>query len=360
MITQLPEIITKLGAADRTLFDRLFLVSGETGTLKVPAELKASVEKQIGPLGGVEKQTIVKVTNRVTLETTIFNELRAKRPQTALKTQTLEELVEAERANDAFANPLTETSEDVFGRVEGEFSITGSNIAKMDVWHGLTIFKEFHPLKFSQEQVIDYLFTAREWAETAHQLDSKAIYYLFMWNCLWRSGSSIVHGHAQMCLGRDMHYGKIERLRRDALAYRERTKRNYFNDLVQIHTRLGLAADPADRVKALANLTPTRDREIILLTDIYSPELGEAIYKTLAYFKSAGVTSFNVAIQMPPIAPGVEDWTEFPVLARIVDRGNSLVRGNDVGSIDLFAANIASADPFSVAGSFRNWLRENH
>ncbi len=72
-----------------------------------------------------------------------------------------------------------------------------------------------------------------------------------------------------------------------------------------------------------------------------------------------GVTSFNVVIQMAPIGPSSEDWGEFPVLARIVDRGDPLLRGNDVGSIDLFAANIVSSDPFSLAGGFRNWLRQN-
>jgi len=360
MITKLPEIIAKLPAAERSLCERLFKVITGTGHLIVPPTMRASVEQGFGSVGAVEHQQIVRVTNRVTLDTTIFNPLRGKRPQPVNQNQNLEQMIEAGRATDnPFAKPLETTAPDVFGRIEGAYSVTSANIAKLEVWHGLTIFNEYHPLEFSQPQVIDYLLTAREWAEAAHQEDAKAIYFIFLWNCLWRAGSSILHGHAQMCLGHEMHYGQIERLRRDAAIYSDRHKRSYFNDLVQVHRALGLTADPADRVKAMAHLTPTCDREIILLTDLYSPELGEALYKVLAYYKSLGVNSFNVVIQMSPIGNSSEDWSGFPVLARIVDRGDASIRNNDWGSINLFASSVATTDPFTLAQGFRDWLRKN-
>ncbi len=360
MITKLSEFIAKLPPTERTLCERLFHVSAGTGYLEIPPPKKDWVKEKFGSLAAVEKQQIVRVTNRVTFETTIFNELRSKRPQQVNESQDLEQEIAKERGeNDPFNEPLVDTALDTFGRIEGAYSITGSNIAKLEVWHGVTVFNEFHPLKFSSQQVIDYLMTAREWAEEARHQDPKALYFIFLWNCLWKAGSSVTHGHAQMCLGRDMHYGKIERLRRDAVAYRERYKRNYFTDLVQVHRALGLTADPADMVKALMYLTPNRDREIVLVTDLYSPELGEALYNTLAYYKSLGVTSFNVVVQMPPLDDDGADWDGFPVLVRVVDRGDPRNRGNDVGSIDLFAANVAINDPFPLASGFREWLRKN-
>lgn len=361
MITQLPELIAKLPPADRALLERLLIVNAASGSLEIPPEMRSFVERNFGSVEAVLQQRIIKVTNRVTFESTIFNELRTRRPLQETQERDLQQIIEEGRGTaDPFDTPTKTTALDLFGRVQGESSVTCANIAKLDGWHGVVIFNEFDPLKFGEAEVIDYLFTAREWAEAANQQDPKAIYYLFVWNCLWQAGASVIHGHAQMCLGRDMHFGKIERLRRDALNYQERHKRSYFNDLVQAHRLLGLAADPADMVKAIAYITPNRDREIILLTDLYSPELGQALYRVLAYFKSTGVTSFNVAVQMPPIGSSGEDWSGFPVLVRIVDRGNPRLRGNDVGSIDLFGANVATADPFSLAGGFRNWLREDH
>ncbi|MEI6046805.1 MAG: hypothetical protein WCS37_20860 [Chloroflexota bacterium] len=360
MITKVNELISKLPPTERNLCERLFLVSSGIGQLQVPPHKRASVEEIFGSYRTVERQQIVRITNRVTLETTIYNELRSSRPQQVDKSLDLEKLVEAGRGQaDPFNQPTEDTTADIFGRVEGAYSVTASNIAKLETWHGVVVFNEFHPHKFGPEQVIDYLLTAREWAEVAHQKDPKAIYYLFLWNCLWKAGSSVIHGHAQMCLGRDMHYGKIERLRRDAVTYRERHKRSYFNDLVQAHRALGLTADPVDMVKALTYLTPTRNREIILLTDLYSPELGEALYKILAYYQSLGVTSFNVVVQMPPIRPSAEDWNGFPVLVRIVDRGDPRNRGNDVGAIDLFAAEAVINDPFTLARGLREWLHRN-
>jgi hypothetical protein len=356
MITKLPELIAKLPAAERALCERLFLVSAGTGRLQVPTEMRNFVLQNFGSLLSVEQQPVVKVTNRATLETTLFNELRNQRPQSLEENFDLEKLIEKGNGE---ADPFNTRALDPFGRIEGAYSVSASNIAKLDVWHGVVIFNEYHPLKFEAPQVIDYLMTAREWAEAAHQQDPKAVYFTFLWNCLWRSGSSVVHGHAQMVLGRDMHYGKIEQLRRDALAYQQKNKRNYFNELVQAHRALGLTADPADMVKALCYLTPNRDKEIILFTDLYSPELGEALYKVLSFYKSLGVNSFNVVIQMPPIASTNEDWSGFPVLARIVDRGDLRKRGSDVGSIDLFAANVVSSDPFTLASHLREWLRKN-
>ncbi len=362
MITKLLELIAKLPPTERTLCERLFVVTIAEGELSVPPAMRNFVVRNFGSVSAVEKQKIVRVTNRVTLEATIFNELRSQRPQSITSGAEVEKLIEEARGPeiDPFHSPIETTAEDVFGRVQGAYSVSSANVAMLDKWHGLVIFEEFHPLEWNLPQVIDYLMTAREWAEAAHQQDEDAIYFLFLWNCLWKAGSSVVHGHSQMSLGREIHYGKIEQLRRDALVYRDRYKRaNYFNDLVQVHRALGLTADPADRVKALAYLAPNADKEIMLVTDLYSPELGEAIYKVLAYYKSLGVMSFNVVIQMPPIAESGEDWSGFPVLARIVDRGDPRVRGNDKGAIDLFAANAAVTDPFKLASGFREWLRKN-
>lgn len=359
-IANLGEMLKRLQGTDRVVFERIFLVSEGAAKQHIPPTMRKFCEENFGSVANVETQKIVKVTNKVTLETAMFNPLRALRPSPK-EEGSLEELINSQRGEgkDSFFNPLEGTSEDIFGRIQGEFSVTASNVAKADIWHGVVIFNEYNPLNFNRDRVIDYIMTGREWAEAVLQKDSQARYFVFMWNCLWRSASTVIHGHTQMMCGRDMHYGIIERLRRDAEDYNQRNRRSYFNDLVIAHRALGLTADPADRVKALVNLVPVREREIILLTDDYSPELGEAIYKTLAFYKSSGVASFNVTIQMPPIAPSPENWQDFPVLVRLVDRGNPLRKQSDVGSTELYAGSVLSNDPFRVAAGFRDWLRAN-
>ena len=109
--------------------------------------------------------------------------------------------------------PETGTAADLFGRIHGQHSTTASNIAKYDGWHGVVVFENHHPLRFTEEEVADYIDTAQDWARRAHEADPEACYPFFLWNCLWRSGASILHGHAQMTLTRGMHYVKIEALR---------------------------------------------------------------------------------------------------------------------------------------------------
>lgn len=362
-VLNLAQLVAKLPNNERNLFERIYQLNVMQGQLIVPDSMLSFVERNFGAAETIESQTVVKITNRFTLETSLFNPLRQLRPKTFKDSGDLQQIIaQGKGAADPFNSPLDDTTEDMFGRIEGDYCITASNIAKADSSHGVTVFNQYDPLSFTKDQVIDYLLTARTWAEAAHDSDPQANYFFLLWNCLWRAGASIIHGHLQMLLTRDMHYGKIERLRRDALAYRERFNRIYFTDLVNLHRVLGLTTDPADRVKAVVSLTPIKEREIWLITDDFSEELGEAVYNTLAFYRSIGVTSFNLGVLMPPIAPPTnpkEDWNGFPVIVRLVDRGDPLSRGSDIGAIEMFAANSIVSDPFHTAENFQEFLKKN-
>jgi hypothetical protein len=356
-VYEIHEVVKSLAKDEKALFDRLFNYDIAQAQVRIPPEMRAYCEKYFGTVSAVENQRPVKITNRVTLDTAIFNQLRARRPQ-VFNNATLEEIIEGERPHDPFSAPFTGTSEDIFGRVQGQHSITASNVAKFDTWHGVTIFNEYHPLKFNAEQIVDYLMTARAWAEHVYQQDPDAPYFFFLWNSLFKAGATITHGHAQMTATRYQHYGRVERLRRDANEYARQQRRSYFNDIIQVHRALGLSATPADRVIAFANLTPVAEREIWLVSDLWSPELALGLYNVLAYYKSVGAVAFNVAGFMPPIGqpPGGEDWGDFPVILRVVDRGDPLARFSDFGAMNLFAAGVVANDPFDVAAGLRQSL----
>lgn len=357
-VYDLPELITRLAKEERQLFDRLFSVDAAQAKMNIPPSMYAYCEKFFGSVEAVLHQRPVKVTNRITLETSIFNALRSKRPQ-SYNNHALEDLIEAERHFDPFAHPLEGTAADSFDRVYGEYCVTASNIAKFDTWHSVVIFNEYNPLNLGPEEIIDYLMTAREWAEHVQEQDEQARYFFFMWNSLFRAGASLMHGHAQMTVARQQHYGRVERLRRDNQEYNRQYRRSFFNDLVQAHRLLGLTAKPADRVVAFAPLTPLGEREIWLVSDLWSPELGLALYQALAYYKSAGAVAFNVGAYVPPIGPppGREDWGDFPVILRLVDRGDPQARSSDIGALNLFGATPVINDPFEVARGFQKHLQ---
>jgi hypothetical protein len=253
-----------------------------------------------------------------------------------------------------FGKPLEGTPEDVFGRIQGRRSITASNIAKYDGFHGLVIFDEHDPLHLDRDAVSDYLDTALAWASKAHDTDPSARYFFFMWNCLWKSGASITHGHAQMTLTRDMHYAKVESLRRAAVAYRQRYNSSYFDDLYAVHRDLGLTFSE-DKVRGLAYLTPIKEKEVFLVASEVSEDLKDQIFRALCCFtEELNVLSFNLALYTPPLSvPENEDWSDFPVLVRIVDRGDLGNRVTDFGGMELYAQSVIGTDPYFIARNLR-------
>ncbi len=349
-VTDLVTLISDLPLEEQELVGRLFEVIPTTGHLVVPEEMVGWVEKTFGSLHAVQEQRIVRVTNRVTLEGALFNELRASRPIDAHGTAPdLRREIES-TTGDPFCSPEEWTPADVFGRVRGSYSTTASNVAKYDGFHGLVVFDDHDPLDFTPEKVDDYVSVALGWLEKARKTDPEAKYPFLMWNCLWRAGSSVVHGHMQMTATSGTHYPKVEHLRRAALGYRSTHGSDYFSDLYRTHESLGLTLSGSSETRGFVSLTPIKEKEVMLL----GPDLGEPLRRLLTgvlsrYTKDLGVSSFNVAFYMPPVSPTGEDWSRFPVVIRMVDRGDPANRTSDIGAMELYAAPVVSSDPFRVA-----------
>ena len=368
-IAYLNELVAAMPTAARAIFDRIFHVSTTVGWLNAPETMHQWIEDHFGSVEAVRSQRIVKVTNLITMEGSLFNELRASRPMEAKQssdpsTSRCSEPVEpsghslqkiiTDNLGDPFCKPLEGTPADTFGRVRGKHSITASNVAKYDGFHGVVVFDEHNPLVFSSGEVSDYIDTALAWAHKAHDVDREARYFFFLWNCLWKSGASILHGHAQMTLSRDMHYARVEHLRRSALRYRETHGVNYFDDLYTAHKALGLTLENG-HTRILAYLTPIKEKEVLLISEELDQDLKDAVYKVLRGFvERLGVQSFNLALYHKPIADVEEDWSGFPVVVRIVDRGDPNNKTADLGAMELYAASVIASDPFRVAEALLN------
>ena len=346
-IVQLPEIAAALDLNDRACFDRIYEYSVSEARLRAPAAMVPWVERTFGNLDAIETQRIVRVSNKVTGEGTLFNDLRARRPvRAALETDSN---FESYLENDPWEDPMASTPEDMFGRLSNNAGVTAANVAKYDAVHSILVFAEPNPLAFTRESIVAQTRLARQWFAAANHHDAEAVYPYLMWNCLWRAGGSIVHGHTQISLARGRHYSKIERLRQDGARYQADEHRSYFDDLRQIHTALGLGKE-SNGIFTGAHLTPIKEKECLLIGDELNDDLASAMYSVLATFRdSLGVQSFNVGVLMPPIVSNDESWNGFPVIVRIVDRGNLGTRTSDIGGMEMFAESVVAADPFSLS-----------
>jgi hypothetical protein len=354
-ILGLKERVDALDHYERDRFTRIFHVSNTHGHIVPPEAMVPWIEKQFGAVEPTLEQRIVKVTNLVTLEGVLFNWLRSSRPMWRQEIN-LDDELDRNHGADPLANPFSGTPEDTFGRVRGKYCVTASNIAKFDGFHGLVVFNERHPLLFTREMLHDYIDTGREWAELAHATDPEAKYYVFLWNCLWRAGASLLHGHAQVIMGRGMHYAAVESLRRNAAVYQAHHRSNYFNDLFLAHESVGCAFEK-DGTRVVANLAPKKENEVLLMAPYMSDSLKDRIYEVLECYRDRiGVSSFNLVIYTPPWSLTPENWEGFPVIVRIVDRGDPSSRTADIGAMELYAASVVSSDPFALAETLKTHL----
>jgi hypothetical protein len=329
-----------------------------SGTTDPPPELEPWLIETFGSVEAVRSQTIIKVANPVTLEATLFAPLRARRPidGPAGADDLASQIAETE--GDPFCHPETGTPAEANGRVRGARIVTGANAALADAHHAVLVFDAHDPLAFDTELVADVLRTGRAWAERARELDATSVNYLLIWNCLWRAGGSIIHGHAQALLGSGRHYARIERLRRDVASYAEATQGgDLIEELVAVHRSLGLTIELADGVTLVANLTPVKERELLVVgtagMDETDARFADGLARTLvAYRDRIGVRSFNLALWRPPLgtAPG---WEMVPPIARLVDRGQPAQRPSDIGAMELYATPIVGSDPFELIDALR-------
>ncbi len=318
--------------------------------------MAAWLRTTFGSVQAVRHQTIVKIANRATLEATIFAPLRTRRPHDGSSESPDLATAIAATLGDPFCDPQASTPANTFGRVRGAHMTSGANAAMADRHHGVLVFDTHDPLAFDAALVADLLATGRAWAERARGDDPDAVNYLLIWNCLWRAGGSIIHGHAQALLGAGTHYAAVERFRRDALAYRAAHGTELASDLVAAHRDLGLAIE-GPGATIIGHLTPTKEHEVLVIgavgSDEREPGFVEAVSRALIGLRDRlGVRAFNLALWRPPLV-AADGWDGIPPIVRIVDRGDPFSRPSDIGAMELYGTPIVAADPYAVIDAIR-------
>lgn len=358
-VLELPGRIAALPADARARVDRLFRVEVAEGTAAPPPEMHDWLRQQFGSVEAVERQSVVRITNRWTLDGSLFSPLRGRRPVQNGRSRTWEEQVAGTRG-DPFCDPEHRTPADAWGRVRGRHMISGANAAMYDAHHGVLVFNEHDPLAFGREQVVEMLHVGREWAERSRAKDPEAANYLLIWNCGPRAGGSVVHGHAQVLLGRGAHYPQVERLRRDAASYAAATGGDYLTDLVACHRELGLVVSEAYGVTTYASLTPVKERELVVTGPPGMDEREDAFAGAVAGLVLAardvlGMRAFNLALHRPPLGrKSADGWERIGPIVHLVDRGDPGSTASDIGAMELYGASVVGGDPFDISKRLRD------
>lgn len=347
-IADLPLLVEALPVDTQAVFRRLFYLDAVQGRLHPPGHMLPWIVDQFGSVEKVKSQTIIKITGKFTGESSVFNPLRSLRPH-----QFKGGLFAGNISSvDFFASPLENTPEDVFGRVKGKYCVTAANIAKADAFHGVIIFNNTDPWDFGCREVADYFETGLRWMQEAHRYDGEACYGFFLWNCTHRAGASIQHGHAQVLLSKGRHMAKVEQLRNAAAVYGDKYQADYFSDLYMVHQALGLGWQRGG-VRMMSHLNAVKQHEVMLLADRLDDSFAECIYCVLAGYRDRlQVKSFNLALAFPPLVD-VPGWDGFPLVARIVDRGNTADLSSDFSAMELYGASVVTSDPFHTAEILR-------
>jgi hypothetical protein len=352
-ITNFLGLIAELPDHERALVERLFAVEVAEGEIVPPAEMEPWLAETFGSVEAALCQQITRVMNRWTFEGAAFNPLRAHRPVSgagSAPSMSVHKRIESMRGDD-FCDPERRTPAEVFGRVRVGRVSASSNVAKADGWHAVLIFDEHDPLAIDTQSVTDLLATAEAWAARVRERDPAARHLFLGWNCLWRAGASQVHGHAQVTLSAGMARARVEGWRAAAVRYRRETGADYFADLAEAHRALGLSTEIGS-VARFASLTPVKEREIVFLAPAGDglSRIIEPVAETLrVMIEHLGVRAFNVAIFGPPLGDVDERWAGFPLIVRLVDRGDPNSDASDIAAMELFGSSVIANDPFDVA-----------
>ena len=315
------------------------------------------------------EQIIVRVSNMVLKEESLFNKIRALRPgQNSNNNHLFEEAISQNPPETCdFCHSHTNTPIDFTGRLKGEYCTTVFNGASYDRVNALVIpTAEFHnPLKLTLPAFGEMLKTAKKWAEYAHAEKPEAKYPVITWNHGRKAGQSVFpHPHLGVSSALHRPYMEVESLRqRVSLYYYDHDPGfPYFDELAYALHPLGLVypaevgqysgTDP----KVFFHLTPRKEKEVLVTSRNFDQQFSEATYQVLDWYRSIGVTNFDMAIYLRPEGKVGDEWNGFPFVARIVDRGPDAAKNGDMGAMEIYVTPVVASDPFEMSRSFRQYL----
>ena len=321
------------------------------------------------------QRDVLRVTNRVWGEETLFNPLRANRPlQSGSTDKAVEAMGVLEKGNPEgekcdFCTYPEKTPTDPFGDIKGKSVVTRANVAGYDGLHSL-IFDPgiHHPLELNGEAISDMVHTGVKWVLAAYEyakvngiLDAE--YPFFMMNNLPRAGASVFHPHMQALLGVGEPYILAKNLKDRMSDYQWLNNgRSYFSDLVDCLSPLGLVKR-VQEASVILNPAPVKEAEVIIVADdlegLPNGSLSAGMAEVIEWWRNIGITSFDMAIFMPKLGESLRDgpWHQLKPFARMVARGPEGNNVSDFGTMEIYGSSVVASDPFKLAQSFADYQK---
>jgi len=341
---------------------RVYEVQVAGGKVVMGQEMRGKME---GWLGGdkelviqAEEQSVLHIHNLWTLESTMVNPLRAKRPgQKNMNNRTaVLSMIDNSRATCDFCSYKTKTATDVFGRVTGNHSATSANLFKIQgPYNGLVLMFEHSYLDLTGPMFGDMFSVARRWFQRASNQDGRAKYPSIAWDLLRHAGASQVHPHFHLYLDRKRHQGHFGQMDAAVEGYKKNSGGDYWQDIVDIHIALGLAVTQGNAT-ILVPLTSRKDHEfLVVYRGENMGELGQVLYAiTATYTNHLSVFCWNMGMSWPPLP--LQPGPTHPTILRIGSRGECTSIRSDVSSLELYTFYSLNVDPYKSIAALKKQI----
>lgn len=362
-LAKLPENLLKLSKAyDRKCqilwrkFHTIYLVNVREGKQSFPPNFVYKVRRWLGDnddlMKEVYNQKVIQVKNYYSLEQTVFNLLRSKRP--TMKTEQdvwdyVSKLNTETKKTCDFCQYTTSTAEDIFGRVEGQFSVSASNIFKLDKWHGLFLSKKHNPVDLTEEEFVDLFNTSLKWFKKANSVDRESLYPMMIYDTLPMGGASQFHPHAHGFLA-SQYLGHMAVQHTAALRYEDENGSEYWSDLIEAHHALGLSVTLGDAI-AISPLTPVKEHEIMIFCNSPGMDMFRLFYYVIQTYYKLERLCFSTGLVLPVM--NSKNRPSLPAIIRIGTRGQCNSHTNDVSSLDLYMMQNVQVDPYRIIKSLQ-------
>mgnify|MGYP002803535954 FL=1 len=305
-----------------------------------------------------KQQFILVMMNKYTKDATLINPLRNKRPGFAGGPDVdkyVKRIVEESRGDCDFCNYQKQSGMDTFGYLQSEHSVTIANTFKIERFHGLGLWKHHNPLEFNEDQFLDLMELSQKWFRKCYEIDETFTLPSLLWDILPKASASQIHPHIHMFVSKDFYFAGWEKIFRAADEYKLTKGRNYFNDVITIHTILKLNITFGDAV-AYVSLTPSVSYEVVIVSKRPGNDLFKLFYRIMKAFMKMKLYAVTAGAVFPPL---IEDSTtpkkDIPCIIRIVNRGAVDKMRSDISSMELFGSGNINVDFWD----FRNKLLQN-
>jgi len=165
------------------------------------------------------------------------------------------------------------------------------------------------PSRISPEALGDAIRASAELVRRAKATDASLVHHLVGMNFLHPGGSSVPHPHLQVHV-RTVPYSGVERVLRESAAYRERTGRSFWADLLEQERSGPRRVGRTGNVEWVAAFAPAHQREfwgvlpgtasIGELRDADAASFAAGISRIVTFYEEAGTHPFTLAFLSSP------------------------------------------------------------